>query len=492
MENAAYQEVRPPGSDGRAPSSSGYSAQEPGLPPRVVGLLDGHFVYGDGHGGYAVEINGFLRPLPVAAKDKIIVFAHVQNGLMNHVSDGDVAMAEDSDDDAPMARDPLISPPIRLRLKEKKRSIRDYKGKPLKIIVTGEPGVGKTTFCNHSRSIMSAKGSHGRYVEYSHTAPGSHSGSVTSLFETYMLGGNERVCLQDGKGLEIEDGDLGLLKLNLEGRMKDNFNMKLGCEGIKDMYFNKGLGKKLTREEENAMSLLRSGDDDDPQLEAYRPKASEESISAFPSPASLTLPERDGGERVEGGSQTWRLGLHYANGANGPTESQLTFLEALTPHLKEAFVKQGVCLEVLTDNPDHLMGIVICRDYTSRTEIRAFSQAILSGFTAHAEALGLSDGAVDTESLAQCPYACLPIWFVTVWTTKPDSQPGIPLNVAKDISRAWPHGPVYDHVIRRNRDGTLHMADLPRHFFDRIAETAVSEERRRNHQKVGARLWCAA
>jgi len=300
------------------------------------------------------------------------------------------------------------------------------------------------------------------------------------------------VSLQDGKGLEIEDGDLGLLKLNLEGRMKDNFNMKLGCEGIKDMYFNKGLGKKLTREEENAMSLLRSGDDDDPQLEAYRPKASEESISAFPSPASLTLPERDGGERVEGGSQTWRLGLHYANGANGPTESQLTFLEALTPHLKEAFVKQGVCLEVLTDNPDHLMGIVICRDYTSRTEIRAFSQAILSGFTAHAEALGLSDGAVDTESLAQCPYACLPIWFVTVWTTKPDSQPGIPLNVAKDISRAWPHGPVYDHVIRRNRDGTLHMADLPRHFFDRIAETAVSEERRRNHQKVGARLWCAA
>jgi len=218
-----------------------------------------------------VEINGFLRPLPVAAKDKIIVFAHVQNGLMNHVSDGDVAMAEDSDDDAPMARDPLISPPIRLRLKEKKRSIRDYKGKPLKIIVTGEPGVGKTTFCNHSRSIMSAKGSHGRYVEYSHTAPGSHSGSVTSLFETYMLGGNERVCLQDGKGLEIGGGDEGLLKLAMEGRMKNSFNMKLGCEGIKDMYFNKGLGKKLTREEENAMSLLRSGDDDDPQLEAYRP-----------------------------------------------------------------------------------------------------------------------------------------------------------------------------------------------------------------------------
>jgi len=44
---------------------------------RAVGLLDGRDVYADGHGGYAVKVEGEMRPLPPSANDKIIMFADV-------------------------------------------------------------------------------------------------------------------------------------------------------------------------------------------------------------------------------------------------------------------------------------------------------------------------------------------------------------------------------------------------------------------------------
>ncbi|CEM29100.1 unnamed protein product [Vitrella brassicaformis CCMP3155] len=186
------------------------------------------------------------------------------------------------------------------------------------------------------------------------------------------------------------------------------------------------------------------------------------------------------------GAQVCRLGLHYSNGAYKTSGAQQAFLGALKPYLTEAFLKKGIQLEILTDNPNNLMGMVICRDNSPRTEIEAFSQAILSGFATHADVLGLVDGASDIESVAQCPYISIPVWFVTVWTAPSapkENQPGIPHPVMKDIKKAWPYGSVYDHVVRKNRDRAFDLADVPHKDFDKIAEIAVSEHSERNRSQ---------
>jgi len=156
-------------------------------------------------------------------------------------------------------------------VKEVKTFVKGYQGDLAIILVTGAPGVGKSTLCNHMRSIMNAKGPCDNYVSYTRTRPGSHSGSVTSLFETYTLGGNERVCLQDGKGLE--DGDLGLLELAITGRLMNNFDMTVSMDAIKEAQAKRGANKRLTEEDKKILDRLRSGNDDDPELERFRPKA---------------------------------------------------------------------------------------------------------------------------------------------------------------------------------------------------------------------------
>ncbi|CEM38748.1 unnamed protein product [Vitrella brassicaformis CCMP3155] len=77
MQQGGWRQPRPPDSDGRVPSSSGYSAEEPDVGRRPVGLLYSHYVYADGHGGYAVEVGHKLRPLEPSAVNQIIMFADV-------------------------------------------------------------------------------------------------------------------------------------------------------------------------------------------------------------------------------------------------------------------------------------------------------------------------------------------------------------------------------------------------------------------------------
>jgi len=155
------------------------------------------------------------------------------------------------------------------RVKQIKDFVREYKGRPVTILFAGEPGVGKTTLCNHIRSIMNAMGPYDNYVTYGPTAPGGHYSSVTSTLETYMLGGNKYLCLQDGKGLEHRN--LRLLLLLVEGRIKNGFNMTIDYDEIKDIQAKKCMGQELTREEEQILSLLRVGTT--AELERYRPKA---------------------------------------------------------------------------------------------------------------------------------------------------------------------------------------------------------------------------
>jgi len=156
-------------------------------------------------------------------------------------------------------------------LRDVRRFVRGYKGKRVIILLTGVPGVGKTTLCNHIRSIMNAKGPYDNYIAYSRTAPGSHSGSVTGLFETWMLGGNGRVCLQDGKGLD--EGDTDLLDLAVTGRLRNGYDMTTPMDKIKEVLAKKGMGRTLTEEEKKTLDHLRMGADDDPELECFRPSA---------------------------------------------------------------------------------------------------------------------------------------------------------------------------------------------------------------------------
>ncbi|CEM29114.1 unnamed protein product [Vitrella brassicaformis CCMP3155] len=167
-----------------------------------------------------------------------------------------------------------------------------------------------------------------------------------------------------------------------------------------------------------------------------------------------------------------RLLLHYANGQKTATKSQLAFAKDVGDYICEAFAKKGIRVEILKDDPDQLVGIIICRDRTSRAKNEVIRDAILSGFKANSQVLGLSD-AVSLESLRECPHARLPVWLLSTFKDAPGSQPGIPYNV--DIKKAWWHGTVHDHVVRMSKDGTLHKADAPHALFDEIALAAISQ-----------------